>query len=114
MAPARRLDSVTWLEGKGSVRGHVQSFWGDGAALLLVCPGEGLSEPGEHRPRIIRCLVPHHKGVSFSLAGKLRENVGEDIASGAFRTCWLGEEHETLYLARFGWGIISGGTDHHL
>lgn len=96
VAPARRLDSVTWLEGSGPVRGHVQSFWGDGATLLLVCPGEGLSESREHRPRIIRCLMPHNKGVSFSLAGKLRENKGEDMASGTFWACWLGEKDVTL------------------
>lgn len=96
MAPARRLDSVTWLEGKGPVRGRVQSFWGNGAALLLVCPGEGLSESEEHRSRIIRCLMPHNKGVSFSLTGKLREDLGEDIASGTFCTCWLEEVDMTL------------------
>ncbi|XP_045353666.1 lymphocyte antigen 6 complex locus protein G6f-like isoform X1 [Leopardus geoffroyi] len=71
VAPARRLDSVTWLEGRGPVRGHVQSFWGDGAALLLVCPGEQLSESREQRPRIISCLMPHNKGVSFSLAASM-------------------------------------------
>ncbi|XP_057555654.1 lymphocyte antigen 6 complex locus protein G6f-like isoform X2 [Hippopotamus amphibius kiboko] len=68
VVPARRLDSVTWLEGKGPVKGHVQSFWRDGAALLLVCPGDGLPEPRARRPRIIRCLMPQNKGVSFSLA----------------------------------------------
>ncbi|XP_045397649.1 lymphocyte antigen 6 complex locus protein G6f-like isoform X1 [Lemur catta] len=68
VVPSRRLDSVTWQEGRGPVRGRVQSFWGDGAALLLVCPGEGLPEPRGRRPRTIRCLMPHNKGVSFSLA----------------------------------------------
>lgn len=96
------------------MRGHVQSFWSDGAALLLVCPGEGLSESREHRPRIIRCLMPHNKGVSFSLAGKPKEDMGEDIVSGTFCTCWLGEEDVTLYLVIFGLGAISGGADHHL
>ncbi|XP_036902646.1 lymphocyte antigen 6 complex locus protein G6f-like [Sturnira hondurensis] len=71
VVPARRLDSVTWLEGKSPVRGHAQSFWGDGAALLLVCPGEGLPEPRGHRPRIIRCIIPQNKGVSFSLAASM-------------------------------------------
>uniref|UniRef100_G3TWG8 Lymphocyte antigen 6 family member G6F n=1 Tax=Loxodonta africana TaxID=9785 RepID=G3TWG8_LOXAF len=66
--PSRRLDSVTWLEGKGPMKGRVQSFWGEGAALLLVCPGEGLPEPRSRRPRIIRCLMPQNKGVSFTLA----------------------------------------------
>ncbi|XP_051710906.2 lymphocyte antigen 6 complex locus protein G6f [Oryctolagus cuniculus] len=66
--PARRLDFATWLEGKGPVRGRVQSFWSEGAALLLVCPGEGPPEPRGRRPRIIRCLVSQNKGVSFSLA----------------------------------------------
>lgn len=89
--PARRLDSVTWLEGKGPVRGRVQSFWGEGAALLLVCPGEGLPEPRGWRPRIIRCLLPQNKGVSFNLAGKLREDIGKDVPSGTSHTCWLGE-----------------------
>ncbi|XP_015977149.2 lymphocyte antigen 6 complex locus protein G6f isoform X2 [Rousettus aegyptiacus] len=69
VVPARRLDYVTWLEGKGPVRGRVQSFWSEGAALLLVCPGEGLPEPRGRRPRIIRCLLPQNKGVSFNLAG---------------------------------------------
>lgn len=58
------------------MRGRVQSFWNNGAALLLVCLGEGLSEPKGRRPRIIRCVVPQNKGVSFSLAGKLREKWG--------------------------------------
>lgn len=92
MIPARRLDSVTWLEGKGPVRGHVQSFWNNGAALLLVCPGEGLPEPKGHRPRIIRCVMPQNKGVSFNLAGKLREDMGRDVPSSTSHTCWLGEE----------------------
>ncbi|EFB18164.1 hypothetical protein PANDA_020405, partial [Ailuropoda melanoleuca] len=89
VAPARRLDSVTWLEGRGSVRGHVQSFWGDGAALLLVCPGEGLSESGEHRPRIIRCLVPHHKGVSFSLAASMDASPALCAPSMGWDVSWI-------------------------
>ncbi|XP_007194013.2 lymphocyte antigen 6 complex locus protein G6f [Balaenoptera acutorostrata] len=71
VVPARRLDSVTWLEGRGPVRGRVQSFWGDGAAMLLVCPGEGLPEPRGRRPRNIRCLMPQNKGISFSLAASM-------------------------------------------
>ncbi|XP_074254344.1 lymphocyte antigen 6 complex locus protein G6f isoform X2 [Saimiri boliviensis] len=69
VVPTRRMDSVTWMEGKGPVRGRVQSFWGNEAALLLVCPGEGLPESRSRRSRIIRCLVTHNKGVSFSLGG---------------------------------------------
>ncbi|KFO21047.1 lymphocyte antigen 6 complex locus protein G6f isoform X2 [Fukomys damarensis] len=65
--PARRLDSVAWREGKGLVRGHAQAFWNEGAALLLVCPGEGHPEPRGRRPRIIRCLLTQDKGISFSL-----------------------------------------------
>ncbi|XP_012589843.1 PREDICTED: lymphocyte antigen 6 complex locus protein G6f [Condylura cristata] len=68
VTPTRRLDSVTWLEEKGPVKGHGQSFWGDGAALLLVCPGEGLPEPRVHRPRVIQCVLPQNKGISFTLA----------------------------------------------
>ncbi|OBS60131.1 hypothetical protein A6R68_08758, partial [Neotoma lepida] len=68
VVPARRLDSVTWLEGRNPVRGHAQYFWGDGAALLLVCPGEGLPETRGRRPRNIRCLMPQNKRFSFSLA----------------------------------------------
>lgn len=75
------MDSVTWQEGKGPVKGRVQSFWGSEAALLLVCPGEGLSEPRSRRPRIIRCLMTHNKGVSFSLAGKPREKTERDVLS---------------------------------
>uniref|UniRef100_A0A8C0WHF9 Ig-like domain-containing protein n=1 Tax=Castor canadensis TaxID=51338 RepID=A0A8C0WHF9_CASCN len=71
MVPARRLDTVNWLEGKGPVRGHVQYFWGDGAALLLVCPMEGLLGHRGRRPRIIRCLIPQKKEVSFSLAASM-------------------------------------------
>ncbi|XP_017377856.1 lymphocyte antigen 6 complex locus protein G6f [Cebus imitator] len=69
VVPTRRMDSVTWMEGKGPVRGRVQSFWGNEAALLLVCPGEGLPESRSRRSRIIRCLVTHNKGVNFSLGG---------------------------------------------
>ncbi|XP_051008592.1 lymphocyte antigen 6 complex locus protein G6f [Acomys russatus] len=69
VVPAKRLDSsVTWLEGRNTVRGHVQYFWGDGAALLLVCPTEGVPETRAHRPRNIRCLMPQNKRFSFSLA----------------------------------------------
>ncbi|KAL1771553.1 lymphocyte antigen 6 complex locus protein G6f [Sigmodon hispidus] len=67
VVPARRLDSVTWQEGRNSVRGHAQYFWGNGAALLLVCPGEGLPETRGRRPRNIRCLMPQNKRLSFSL-----------------------------------------------
>ncbi|XP_052505480.1 LOW QUALITY PROTEIN: lymphocyte antigen 6 complex locus protein G6f [Budorcas taxicolor] len=68
VTPARSLDAVTWQEGKGPVKGDVQSFWGDGATLLLVCPGEGLPEPRARKPGITLCLVPQNKGISFSLA----------------------------------------------
>lgn len=70
VVPARRLDSVTWQEGRNPVKGHAQYFWGDGAALLLVCPGEGLSEAKGRKPRNIRCLMPQNKRFSFNLAGK--------------------------------------------
>ena len=79
VVPARSLDSVTWQEGKGPVKGDVQSFWGDGATLLLVCPGEGLPEPRARKPGIIRCLVPQNKGISFSLAGELSDNKGREF-----------------------------------
>lgn len=81
VVPARRLDSVTWLEGRNPVRGHAQHFWGEGAALLLVCPSEGLPETRSRRPRTIRCLMPQNKRFSFSLAGKLREGMGMGILS---------------------------------
>ncbi|KAK2497309.1 hypothetical protein MC885_016298 [Smutsia gigantea] len=87
--PARRLDSVTWLEGKGPVRGHVQSFWGNGAALLLVCPGEGLSEPRGRRPRIIRCLTPQSKGVSFSLAASADASPAQCAPSTGWDVSWI-------------------------
>lgn len=76
VVPARRLDSVTWLEGRNTVRGHVQYFWGDGAALLLVCPTDGVPETRARRPRSIRCLMPQNKRFSFSLAGKMKEEMG--------------------------------------
>lgn len=68
VVPARRLDSVTWLEGRNPVRGHAQYFWGEGAALLLVCPTEGVPETRSRRPRNIRCLMPQNKRFSFSVA----------------------------------------------
>ncbi|XP_049621096.1 lymphocyte antigen 6 complex locus protein G6f [Suncus etruscus] len=71
VVPARRLDSVTWLEGRSPVRGHVQPFWSNEAALLLVCPEDELSESRGRRPRIIRCLLPQNTGVSFSLAASM-------------------------------------------
>ena len=77
--PARSLESVTWQEGKGPAKGDVQSFWGDGATLLLVCPKEGLPEPRARKPGIIRCLAPQNNGISFSLAGKLSDNKGRDF-----------------------------------
>ncbi|XP_044112367.1 lymphocyte antigen 6 complex locus protein G6f [Neovison vison] len=89
VAPARRLDSVTWLEGKGPVRGRVQSFWGNGAALLLVCPGEGLSESEEHRSRIIRCLMPHNKGVSFSLTASTDASPALCAPSTGWDVSWI-------------------------
>lgn len=84
VTPARSLDAVTWQEGKGPVKGDVQSFWGDGATLLLVCPGEGLPEPRahktrNHKPGITCCLVPQDKGISFSLAGELSDNKGRNF-----------------------------------
>ncbi|XP_039075492.1 lymphocyte antigen 6 complex locus protein G6f-like [Hyaena hyaena] len=89
VAPARHLDSVTWLEGRGPVRGHTQSFWSDGAALLLVCPGEGLSESREHRPRIIRCLMPHNKGVSFSLAAPVDDSPAPCAPAVGWDVSWI-------------------------
>ncbi|XP_007949545.1 lymphocyte antigen 6 complex locus protein G6f [Orycteropus afer afer] len=89
LIPPRRLDSVTWLEGKGSVRGRVQSFWSEGAALLLVCPGEGLPEPRTRRPRIIRCLVPQNKGVSFSLAASMDASPGLCAPSTGWDVPWI-------------------------
>lgn len=94
VVPARRLDSVTWLEGRGSVRGHVQPFWSNGAALLLVCPEDELSESRGRRPRTIRCLAPQNKGVSFSLTGKLREDMGQEVAFSPSHTCWLEQMRE--------------------
>lgn len=73
VVPARRLDSVTWLEGRNPVRGHAQYFWGEGAALLVVCPTEGLSETRGRRLRTIRCLMPQNKRFSFSLAAPSAE-----------------------------------------
>ncbi|XP_011378146.1 lymphocyte antigen 6 complex locus protein G6f [Pteropus vampyrus] len=89
VVPARRLDSVTWLEGKGPVRGRVQSFWSEGAALLLVCPGEGLSEPRGWRPRIIRCLLPQNKGVSFNLAASLDASPALCAPSTGWDVSWI-------------------------
>nr|XP_019571173.1 PREDICTED: lymphocyte antigen 6 complex locus protein G6f isoform X1 [Rhinolophus sinicus] len=89
VVPPRRLDSVTWLEGKGPVRGRVQSFWNNGAALLLVCPGEGLPEPKGRRPRIIRCVVPQNKGVSFSLAASVDASPALCAPSTGWDVPWI-------------------------
>uniref|UniRef100_A0A9L0TD14 Lymphocyte antigen 6 family member G6D n=1 Tax=Equus caballus TaxID=9796 RepID=A0A9L0TD14_HORSE len=89
VVPAGRLDSVTWLEGKGPVRGHVQSFWGDGAALLLVCPGEGLPEPKRRRPRTIRCLVSQNRGVNFSLAASMDASPALCAPSRGWDLSWI-------------------------
>ncbi|XP_066217555.1 lymphocyte antigen 6 complex locus protein G6f [Saccopteryx leptura] len=89
VVPARRLDSVTWLEGKGPVRGRAQSFWSEGAALLLVCPGEGPPEPRGRRPRIIRCLIPQNKGVSFSLAGSMEAAPAPCVPSRGWDAPWI-------------------------
>ncbi|XP_037699332.1 lymphocyte antigen 6 complex locus protein G6f [Choloepus didactylus] len=89
VVPARRLDSVTWMEGKGLVRGWFQSFWSDGAALLLVCPGEGLPEPRGRRPRIIRCLLPESKGVSFNLAASMGASPALCTPSTGWDVPWI-------------------------
>ncbi|CAK6447164.1 unnamed protein product [Pipistrellus nathusii] len=89
VVPARRLDSVAWLEGKGPVRGHVQAFWGEGAALLLVCPGEGLPEARARRPRLVRCVVPQHKGLSFSLAAPTDASPALCAPSEGWDVRWL-------------------------
>ncbi|XP_016070796.1 PREDICTED: lymphocyte antigen 6 complex locus protein G6f [Miniopterus natalensis] len=89
LVPARRLDSVTWMEGRGPVRGHVQSFWGDGAALLMVCPGEGLPESRGSRPRTIRCLIPQNKGISFSLAASTDASPALCAPSMAWDVPWI-------------------------
>ncbi|XP_008573275.1 PREDICTED: lymphocyte antigen 6 complex locus protein G6f [Galeopterus variegatus] len=89
VVPNRRLDSVTWLEGNGPIRGRVQSFWGDGGALLLVCPGEGLPEPRSRRPRIIRCLLPQNKGVSFSLAASMDASSALCTPSTGWDVPWI-------------------------
>ncbi|XP_054984116.1 lymphocyte antigen 6 complex locus protein G6f [Sorex araneus] len=89
VVPARRLDSVTWLEGRGPVRGQAQPFWSDGAALLLVCPGDGLSESRGRRPRIIRCLVPQNKGISFSLAAPVDASPGLCAPLTGWNVPWI-------------------------
>lgn len=63
------------------MRGPAQYFWGEGAALLLVCPTEGVSETRGRRPRNIRCLMPQNKRFSFSLAGKMTEGMEKGILS---------------------------------
>ncbi|XP_004711853.2 lymphocyte antigen 6 complex locus protein G6f [Echinops telfairi] len=88
--PPRRLDSVTWLEGKGTVRGQVQFFWGEGSALLLVCRGEGLPEPrSSRRPRIIRCIESQNKGVSFSLAAPVDVSPAPCAPSTGWDLPWM-------------------------
>ncbi|XP_043819568.1 lymphocyte antigen 6 complex locus protein G6f-like [Dromiciops gliroides] len=61
------LDSVVWLEGKGKVKGRVETFMGKDASLLMVCPAEGTSESRIRRARSIRCTFPQDKGISFNL-----------------------------------------------
>ncbi|XP_023044637.2 uncharacterized protein LOC111523920 isoform X4 [Piliocolobus tephrosceles] len=100
-AQSRRMDSVTWQEGKGPVRGRVQSFWGSEAALLLVCPGEGLSEHKSRRPRIIRCLMTHNKGVSFSLAASMDASPALCAPSMGWDMPWI-----LMLLLTIGQGVI--------
>uniref|UniRef100_A0A452FBY7 Lymphocyte antigen 6 family member G6F n=1 Tax=Capra hircus TaxID=9925 RepID=A0A452FBY7_CAPHI len=87
VTPARSLDAVTWQEGKGPVKGDVQSFWGDGATLLLVCPGEGL--PENHKPGITCCLVPQDKGISFSLAASTDASPALYAPSANWDVAWI-------------------------
>uniref|UniRef100_A0A8I5UHA2 Lymphocyte antigen 6 family member G6F n=1 Tax=Pongo abelii TaxID=9601 RepID=A0A8I5UHA2_PONAB len=101
VVPSRRMDSVTWQEGKGPVRGRVQSFWGNEAALLLVCPGEGLSEPRSRRPRIIRCLMTHNKGVSFSLAASIDASPALCAPSTGWDMPWI-----LMLLLTMGQGVV--------
>ncbi|XP_003789333.1 lymphocyte antigen 6 complex locus protein G6f isoform X1 [Otolemur garnettii] len=101
VVPNRRLDSVIWQEGKGPVRGRVQSFWGDGAALLLLCPGDGFPEPRGRRPRIIHCLMPHNKGVSFSLAAPTDASPALCAPSTGWDVPWI-----LMLLLIVGQGII--------
>uniref|UniRef100_A0A2K6PYQ7 Lymphocyte antigen 6 family member G6F n=1 Tax=Rhinopithecus roxellana TaxID=61622 RepID=A0A2K6PYQ7_RHIRO len=101
VVPSRRMDSVTWQEGKGPVRGRVQSFWGSEAALLLVCPGEGLSEHRSRRPRIIRCLMTHNKGVSFSLAASMDASPALCTPSMGWDMPWI-----LMLLLTIGQGVI--------
>ncbi|XP_044530318.1 lymphocyte antigen 6 complex locus protein G6f-like [Gracilinanus agilis] len=61
------LDSVIWVEGKGKVKGKMESFKGKDASLLMVCPLEGPSESRTRRTRSIRCIFPQNKGISFNL-----------------------------------------------
>ncbi|KAL1286566.1 LY6G6F [Ovibos moschatus] len=89
VTPARSLDAVTWQEGKGPVKGDVQSFWGDGATLLLVCPGEGLPEPRARKPGIILCLVPQDKGISFSLAASTDASPALYAPSANWDVAWI-------------------------
>lgn len=89
VVPARRLDSVTWQEGRNPVKGHAQFFWGDGAALLLVCPGEGLSEAKGRKPRNIRCLMPQNKRFSFSLAASAEPTPTACVSIPSWDVPWL-------------------------
>ncbi|XP_037376737.1 lymphocyte antigen 6 complex locus protein G6f [Talpa occidentalis] len=89
VTPTRRLDSVTWLEGRGPVRGHVQPFWSDGAALLLVCPGEGLPEPRVRRPRVIHCVMPQNKGLSFTLAASTDASPAHCASPSGWDVPWI-------------------------
>ncbi|KAH0505855.1 Lymphocyte antigen 6 complex locus protein G6f [Microtus ochrogaster] len=84
-----RLDSVTWQEGRNPVKGHAQYFWGDGAALLLVCPGEGLSEAKGRKPRSIRCLMPQNKRFSFSLAASAEPTPAACVSVPSWDVPWL-------------------------
>lgn len=89
VVPAKPLNSVTWLEGKGLVRGHPQFFWNNDAALLLACSGDGLPEPKGRKPRIIRCLVSENKGVSFSLAASMDASPALCAPSMGWDVSWI-------------------------
>ncbi|KAM4835544.1 lymphocyte antigen 6 complex locus protein G6f [Thomomys bottae] len=89
VVPARHLGTVTWQEGRGLVRGHPQYFWGDGAALLLVCPSEGPSGHRGRKPRIIRCLLPQNKGINFSLAASMDASPSLCVPSSRWDLPWV-------------------------
>ncbi|XP_038624133.1 lymphocyte antigen 6 complex locus protein G6f-like [Tachyglossus aculeatus] len=67
VASALPLDSMSWHEGSGRVKGRTQVFSQVNATLLFLCPREGPGEGRSKKPRNIRCSLNKDQGINFTL-----------------------------------------------